>query len=101
MNRECESVRHRRGRLNTLRQQGNAYPNDFRRDALAGDLREHCGSLDQESLEQEAETRFSLTGRRMSRRTRCQPRPAKKNQAQAPRLSQRFAFSSQTRFKPG
>ena len=62
-----EIVRRRREQLRELRKQGNAYPNDFRRDALAADLRARYGELDQEALEQ-AEARFSLAGRMMSRR---------------------------------
>ena len=62
-----EIVRRRREQLQALREQGNAYPNDFRRDALAADLRARYGELDQEALEQ-VETRFSLAGRMMSRR---------------------------------
>ena len=62
-----EIVRRRREQLNALREQGNPYPNDFRRDALAADLRSRYGELDQEALEQE-EARFSLAGRMMSRR---------------------------------
>ena len=62
-----EIVRRRREQLQELREQGNAYPNDFRRDALAADLHARYGELDQEALEQ-AEARFSLAGRMMSRR---------------------------------
>ena len=62
-----EIVRRRREQLSALREQGDAYPNDFRRDALAADLRARYGELDQEALEQE-EARFSLAGRIMSRR---------------------------------
>ena len=62
-----EIVRRRREQLSALRKQGDAYPNDFRRDALAADLRARYGELDQEALEQ-VEVRFSLAGRMMSRR---------------------------------
>ena len=62
-----EIVRRRREQLSALREQGDAYPNDFRRDALAADLRTRYGELDQEALEQ-VEARFSLAGRMMSRR---------------------------------
>ena len=62
-----EIVRRRREQLSALREQGNPYPNDFRRDALAADLRARYGELDQEALEQ-VEARFSLAGRMMSRR---------------------------------
>ena len=62
-----EIVRRRREQLSALREQGDAYPNDFRRDALAADLRARYGELDQDALEQ-VEARFSLAGRMMSRR---------------------------------
>ena len=62
-----EIVRRRREQLSALREQGDAYPNDFRRDALAADLYARYGELDQEALEQ-VEARFSLAGRMMSRR---------------------------------
>ena len=62
-----EIVRRRREQLSALREQGDAYPNDFRRDALAADLRARYGELDQDALEQ-MEARFSLAGRMMSRR---------------------------------
>ena len=62
-----EIVRRRREQLSALREQGDAYPNDFRRDALAADLRARYGELDQEALEQ-VEARFSIAGRMMSRR---------------------------------
>ena len=66
-NKDNEIVRRRREQLSALREQGDAYPNDFRRDALAADLRARYGELDQEALEQ-VEARFSLAGRMMSRR---------------------------------
>ena len=62
-----EIVRRRREQLSALREQGDAYPNDFRRDALAADLRARYGELEQEDLEQ-VEARFSMAGRMMSRR---------------------------------
>jgi lysyl-tRNA synthetase class 2 len=41
---ENQIIAERRGKLNALRQHGQAYPNDFRRDALAADLHaEHDG----------------------------------------------------------
>ena len=45
-----EIVRRRREQLSALREQGDAYPNDFRRDALAAHLRARYGELDQEAL---------------------------------------------------
>ena len=66
-NKDNEIVRRRREQLQALREQGDAYPNDFRRDALAADLRARYGELEQEALEQ-VEARFSIAGRMMSRR---------------------------------
>jgi len=62
-----EIIRRRREQLSALREQGDAYPNDFRRDALAADLQARYGELDQDALEQ-VEARFSIAGRMMSRR---------------------------------
>ena len=66
-NKDNEIVRRRREQLSALREQGDAYPNDFRRDALAADLRARYGELEQDALEQ-VEARFSMAGRMMSRR---------------------------------
>ena len=62
-----EIIRQRRAQLQELRESGNAYPNDFRRDILAFDLHARYGDKDREQLEGEVET-FSLAGRMMSRR---------------------------------
>ena len=57
----------RRERLEALRENGRAYPNDFRRDSLAGDLHKtHAGS-DKETLES-AGIRVKVAGRMMTRR---------------------------------
>ena len=60
-------ISQRRARLEELRADGNAYPNDFRRDTLAADLHARFGELDREQLEAQTET-FRLAGRMMSRR---------------------------------
>ncbi|MBO5565711.1 MAG: lysine--tRNA ligase [Succinivibrio sp.] len=57
----------RREKLNALRAQGQAYPNDYRRDALSCDIREKCQDKDPEVLEQE-KNEFSIAGRMMTRR---------------------------------
>ena len=40
----------RRDKLAKLREAGQAYPNDFRRDALAGDLQQQYAEDDKEAL---------------------------------------------------
>ena len=62
-----EIIRQRRAQLQELRERGNAYPNDFRRNILAADLHARYDDKDREQLEGETE-KFSLTGRMMSRR---------------------------------
>ena len=64
---ENKLIAQRREKLAHLRDQGNAFPNDFRRDALAGDLLATYGALSAEDLEAEP-IRASLGGRLMSRR---------------------------------
>ena len=48
---ENQIIAERRGKLGALRAQGNAYPNDFRRDSLAADLHAKYGAIDNEQLE--------------------------------------------------
>ncbi len=62
-----EIIRQRRAQLQELRERGNAYPNDFRRNILAQELHARYGDKDKEQLEVETE-KFSLAGRMMSRR---------------------------------
>jgi len=64
---EEELIARRRQALATLRSKGIAYPNDFRRDALAGELHRCYGKLDKEDL-QEKQIRVKVAGRMMSRR---------------------------------
>jgi lysyl-tRNA synthetase class 2 len=64
---ENKLVAQRREKLTALRQQGNAFPNNFRRNALAGEvLAEHNGKSSEE-LEQ-LSLRVCVAGRMMSRR---------------------------------
>lgn len=57
----------RRQKLGALRQQGNAYPTDFRRDALAADL--HAAYDEQDSAALEAEPRrVCIAGRMLAKR---------------------------------
>lgn len=64
---ENEQIAQRKAKLADLRQQGQAYPNDFRRTALAADLMAKYGSLDNETLEAEQKI-FKLAGRIMAKR---------------------------------
>lgn len=57
----------RREKLERLRAEGNAYPNDFRRDTLAEYLLGAYGEQDAEALEAETQT-FTLAGRLMAKR---------------------------------
>jgi lysyl-tRNA synthetase, class II len=64
---ENQVIAERRGKLTALRAAGNAYPNDFRRDALAGDL--HAAHDTKENAELEsAPIRVSVAGRMMLKR---------------------------------
>ncbi len=64
---ENDLIAQRRAHLEELRQQGNAYPNNFKRDALAADLHTRFGELDKEALESDP-VRVKIAGRMMSRR---------------------------------
>lgn len=59
---ENKLIAERRAKLTGLREQGNAYPNDFRRSALAQDLQTQHGQRDKAELEQENST-WSVCGR--------------------------------------
>ena len=56
-----------RSKLNALREQGQAYPNDFRRDALSSDIKEQCGGLEASELESKQHT-YTIAGRVMAKR---------------------------------
>ncbi|MBK5942363.1 lysine--tRNA ligase [Halorhodospira halophila] len=64
---ENKLIAQRREKLQGLRDAGQAFPNDFRRDALAADLHERYGPLDEEALEQEG-ARVTVGGRMMAKR---------------------------------
>jgi lysyl-tRNA synthetase class 2 len=66
MTEESEQIQQRREKLNLLRQKGNPFPNDFRRDSLAGDLLEKYAD-DAEGVESETR-RVKVAGRLMTRR---------------------------------
>jgi len=59
---ENKLIAERRGKLAEIRQQRNAFPNDFRRTGLAGDLQREYGERSKEDLEQAAQE-FSVAGR--------------------------------------
>ena len=59
---ENRLIAERRAKLAALRESGPAFPNDFRRTALAGDLQSDFESQDKAELE-EADHRFSVAGR--------------------------------------
>jgi lysyl-tRNA synthetase class 2 len=60
-------VAERRAKLQALREQGQAFPNDFRPDATALRLREQYGELDTEALATVTEE-YALAGRMMAKR---------------------------------
>ncbi|GMU45223.1 MAG: lysine--tRNA ligase [Porticoccaceae bacterium] len=64
---EHKLIAERRARLAALRQRGRAFPNEFRRDDLAGSLQEAYGALTKEELEAHAH-RVSVAGRIMAKR---------------------------------
>ena len=66
MSEESEQITQRREKLKGLRDQGNAFPNDFRRDAFVGDIVERFSGK-QEELDANP-VRVKVAGRLMSRR---------------------------------
>jgi len=64
---ENQIIAERRVKLAALRAQGNAFPNDFRRDALAADLHAQFGAKTNEELEPLAIT-VTVAGRMMLKR---------------------------------
>jgi lysyl-tRNA synthetase class 2 len=60
-------IAQRREKLTELRSQGNAFPNDFRRNTVAGELHAEYGEKDNEALEA-LNLRVRVAGRMMSRR---------------------------------
>ena len=64
---EHELIASRREALTQLREEGVAFPNDFRRDALAADLHANYADKDKEELA-EAGIRVAIAGRMMTRR---------------------------------
>ncbi|MCU7932938.1 MAG: lysine--tRNA ligase [Candidatus Thiodiazotropha sp. (ex Codakia rugifera)] len=64
---ENKLVAQRREKLQQMRENGNAFPNDFRRNSMAGELHAEYGEKSGEALE-ELGLRVNLAGRMMSRR---------------------------------
>lgn len=64
---ENEQIAQRRAKLEVMREQGQAYPNDFKRDSLAADLHAAYDQYDQNELETKA-IKVNLAGRMMTRR---------------------------------
>lgn len=64
---EHELIAERRRKLNALRERGNPYPNDFRRNALADELLKSYGKHDDAHLREEA-VHVSVAGRMMVKR---------------------------------
>lgn len=64
LNNEMQERRHK---LEELRSHGQAYPNDFRRDAISSDIIKACGDKDHDTLEAEKNT-YTIAGRMMTRR---------------------------------
>ncbi len=60
-------IRERRSKLAALRKRGGAYPNDFRRNAHAGELHGYFGDKDAAALEREPVT-VAVAGRVMAKR---------------------------------
>ncbi len=64
---ENKLIAQRRAKLNTMREQGNAFPNDFRRDRLASELHAEYDKKSKEELEVLAVT-VKVAGRMMAKR---------------------------------
>lgn len=64
---ENKLIQERRQKLNAIREQGLAFPNDFRRNVVAGELHAKYGETPSEELEANP-IRVSIAGRMMSKR---------------------------------
>jgi len=64
---EQEQIAQRRAKLTELREQGNPFPCDFRRNVVSGELHAEYGEQDNETLEPAAIT-VQIAGRMMTRR---------------------------------
>ncbi|MDT8402948.1 lysine--tRNA ligase [Sulfuriflexus sp.] len=66
-NEEHEQIAQRRAKLQDMRDEGIAFPNDFRRDVMAGELHAKYADMDADALEERA-IRVRIAGRMMTRR---------------------------------
>jgi len=64
---ESKLIAERRGKLDALREQGNAYPNDFRRNATADELHRTFQEHDDDTLREE-DVHVAVVGRMMVKR---------------------------------
>jgi lysyl-tRNA synthetase class 2 len=64
---ENSLIAQRRQKLEAVRGEGEAFPNDFRRDSFAADLHAEYGEADNEALEADGGT-FTVAGRMMAKR---------------------------------
>ncbi|RPH97378.1 MAG: lysine--tRNA ligase, partial [Lysobacterales bacterium] len=64
---ENRLIAERRAKLAALREAGEAYPNDFRKDSTAGELQARFGNADAADLEKVGDT-FTVAGRMMAKR---------------------------------
>ena len=64
---ENKLIAERRAKLAALREQGNAFPNDFRRNAIAEELHQTFHAHDKDALEKE-QIEVSVSGRMMAKR---------------------------------
>ena len=64
---ENEQVQQRMNKLEVLREQGDAYPNTFRRDSLAAEIAHTHAETDPEALDS-ANVHVKVAGRMMTRR---------------------------------
>ena len=64
---ENKLIQERRAKLSDLRARGNAYPNDFRRDSLAGELHARYGDANDDILEANP-VRVAVAGRMIAQR---------------------------------
>jgi lysyl-tRNA synthetase class 2 len=64
---ENSLIAQRRAKLDALRKDGNAFPNDFRRNAVAGELHAEYGEKENDVLEAEP-VRVNVAGRLMAKR---------------------------------
>ncbi|NOT10356.1 MAG: lysine--tRNA ligase [Methylococcaceae bacterium] len=64
---EQEQIKQRRSKLNELRENGIAFPTDFRRNVIAGEVLAEYGEKSKEELEEQP-VRVKIAGRMMTRR---------------------------------